>query len=97
MAEYKGIILSLGVVAGIALLAKQAGAQPPEPPKPGLANLHGTAVDAVTRNPLSGVRVVLNGKVTSTNKQGYYQVLDLNPGNYSIDFEKGGYIGYSVI
>lgn len=82
-----GLGLGLAAAVGIATLARAA---PPTPP-PGRANLYGKATDSVTRDPVSGVLVVLDGLQVFTDAQGNYAFADLGPGTYSLFFQKGGY------
>jgi len=87
-------LLLLGVGGGTALvlaLAREKEAPPEEGPPPGLANLYGKVTDAVTGDPISGVLVTLNGMQVYTDAEGNYAFTDLDPGTYSLFFQKGGY------
>lgn len=61
----------------------------PELPPP--ANLYGVVTDAVTGDPISGVLVVLDDMQVFTDAQGNYTFLDLDPGEYRLEFSKEGY------
>ena len=77
-----------GVIGlGIYALTREAEAGP----LPGLAHLYGQVTDAQSGLVLPGVKVTLNGRQTQTNSGGNYQVLNLEPGQYSGTFEKAGY------
>lgn len=56
--------------------------------------ISGTITDARTNDPLIGVNVILEGTTqgASTDIDGYYAILNVPPGTYSI---KASYIGYS--
>jgi uncharacterized membrane protein len=55
------------------------------------AALIGQVTDADTGQPISQVKVTLGTLVTYTNSSGQYSFEGLNPGNYSVSFEKTGY------
>jgi len=61
----------------------------PELPPP--ANLYGVVTDAQTGYPIAGVKVTIDGLVTSTDSSGRYAFEGLTPGSYTITFEKEGY------
>lgn len=82
-----GLGLGLAAAVGIAALALAA---PPTPP-PGRANLYGKVTDADTGEPITGVLVSLNGMEAYTDATGNYAFADLEPGTYSLFFQKGGY------
>jgi len=84
-----GIGAVIGIVAAIGIYTL-ARAAPPTPP-PGLANLYGKVTDAVTGRPKPQVRVTLNGLEAYTNAGGNYAFADLEPGEYILEFSKGGY------
>jgi len=96
MTEERGIspgavIIPLGLGLGLVVaLAAVARAAPPTPP-PGLANLYGVVNDAVTGELLPNVLVSLNGVQAYTNSKGEYSITEIEPGYYSMKFEKGGY------
>ncbi|MBQ6121797.1 MAG: carboxypeptidase regulatory-like domain-containing protein [Clostridia bacterium] len=56
--------------------------------------LSGTAKDATTGAPLSGVRVTCGGYQTFTNSQGFYNFNLEESGSVTVRFEKEGYIPY---
>lgn len=62
---------------------------PPIPPP--VANLYGVVTDAETGLPLSGVKVTIDGLITYTDASGNYGFEGLEPGTYTIIFEKEGY------
>lgn len=72
------------------LLSRKAKVVPPPPP-PGLANLYGKVTDAVTGNAIANVLVNLNGTTIYTDGGGNYALLNVQPGSYSLTFQKEGY------
>lgn len=80
-----------GIIGGLVLLTRPAGAEPPPPPAPGLANLYGKVTDATTEQEITGVSVTLNGLQTLTDTNGNYYFLDVEPGEYNIQLSKEGY------
>jgi len=56
-----------------------------------MANLLGVVTDAKIGNPLSGVKITINGLITHTDTDGVYAFVDLVPGSYVVTFEKEGY------
>lgn len=54
----------------------------------------GTVTDAQTGDPLPGVNVVIEGTTqgTATNEEGYYAILNVSPGLYSV---QASFIGYT--
>lgn len=67
----------------------QMAAIPPE-----LAVLHGRVTDQGTGQPISNARVDLVGDFTYfafTNADGYYQIVDIQPGQYSATFSHADY------
>ena len=57
--------------------------------------LNGTIQESVTREPLAGANVMLNGTVsTQTNTEGYYTFSNLQPGKYTIRIT---YIGFKAL
>lgn len=80
-------IIPLGLGLGLlAALVAFAWAAPP-----GRANVYGKVTDAVTGEPIADVLVTLNGIQVYTDTEGDYAFADLEPGSYSISFEKEGY------
>ena len=61
------------------------------PIPPPVANLYGVVTDAQTGDPLSGVKVSIDGFVTYTDASGNYGFTGLAPGAYTIEFSKAGY------
>ena len=55
------------------------------------AKLFGVVTDKDTIEPIEGVTVTLNGRVTHTNALGYYELANLDTQEYDITFEKSGY------
>jgi len=57
--------------------------------------ISGTVTDSKTKEPLVGVNVVLQGTTlgASTDIEGYYVILNVPPGTYTV---KASYIGYSL-
>ena len=58
--------------------------------------LSGVVTDKSTGDPLIGVNVVVEGTTlgASTDLDGYYVILNVPPGNYSVNFN---YIGYTPL
>ena len=56
-----------------------------------IANLYGKVTDIDTGNPLSSVKVTIDGLVTYTDSNGDYGFEGLGPGSYTVTFEKEGY------
>ena len=81
--------LGLGVVV-VGVVAAMALAAPPTPP-PGRAALYGKVIDSVTGQPIPGVLITLDGIQVGTDSQGNYIFEDLDPGSYTVTFEKEGY------
>lgn len=81
--------LGLGLVAAVGVAAV-AMAAPPTPP-PGRANLYGKVTDSVTGEPIVNVLVTLNGMQVLTDAAGNYAFADLEPGAYTLTFQKEGY------
>jgi len=88
------VVLGAGVgIAGLIYLATRArAAPPPPPPPPGLANLYGKVTDAITGKPLAGVLITLNGYSVFTGSDGRYEFTNLEPGGYTVEFSKEGYL-----
>lgn len=61
------------------------------PIPPPVASLYGVVTDADTGVPISGVKVTIDGLSTYTNASGEYGFEGLEPGAYTIIFEKAGY------
>lgn len=58
---------------------------------PVTASLYGVVTDSATGLPISGVKVIINGKTTTTNTKGEYSFAGLVPDNYTVEFSKSGY------
>lgn len=90
----KGLIIA-GIIAGAVLVSlamkSKASATPPDP-ETGKANLYGTVTDLSTGAKLSGVNVSLGSLQTVTDNNGYYEFLNLQPGSYTANFSKEGYL-----
>ena len=84
--------LAILAVVGIAiyLFTKKVEAAPP-PPSDGMASVGGVVRDEVTRQPLAGVNVTINGYGAYTDGNGAYEIQDIIPGTYDIAFSKAGY------
>ncbi len=61
------------------------------PIAPVLANLYGTVTDGDTGQGIAGVRVTTTGAITESDSNGDYTILDLTPGNYTVQFAKDGF------
>lgn len=87
MAKTGAIVVGLVIatVAVVAIAAKSGAAPPTE-----LADVFGLVSDA-DRYPLEGVTVMLGSLQTTTDQDGMYYFSDVNPGSYSMRFEKAGY------
>lgn len=86
-----GVALGLAAGAGaLAYFALKARAATPEP-EPGLANLYGMITDVSNGNPIPQVLVSLNDFTTYTDQEGYYDIIDIDPGSYALEFSKAGY------
>ncbi|MBA7634332.1 hypothetical protein ES703_41916 [subsurface metagenome] len=90
MANAGKIAAGVGVVTVAGLLTYLLLRKPPAPP-PGLATVYGLVIDTETGEPLADVLVSLNDQVTSTDADGYYELVGIEPGTYSITFQKEGY------
>ena len=90
----KGIgisIIALASALALWLWSRGAEAAPPEPPPPGLANLYGKVTDTLTGKAISNVLITLNGLQASTDSNGNYTLVNLEPGGYVLMFTKEGY------
>jgi len=60
------------------------------------ATVKGYVIDAEDSSPLANVFVKITGKPGSifTNTAGYFEIGDIDPENYSIEFSLGGYLTY---
>lgn len=61
------------------------------PIPPPVANLYGVVTDADTGAAIQGVKVTIDGLITHTDSSGVYGFEGLDPGTYTITFEKEGY------
>ncbi|MEN8135666.1 MAG: carboxypeptidase regulatory-like domain-containing protein [Thermodesulfobacteriota bacterium] len=80
----------------LALMALDGDEKAHLPPPP--AAISGTVVDAATGQPLAGVGVLLGGVTnssTSTLPDGSFEFSDLTAGDYSLQFELGGYQSFN--
>lgn len=80
----KAAAIAAGVaVAGalILLCRRGAGAQDPEK-----ALLYGAVTDVETGSPISGINVACNGYSAKTGGDGSYEILNIEPGTYSVVF-----------
>lgn len=61
------------------------------------AEVKGYVIDAEDSSPLANVFVKITGKPGSTlsDTEGYFEIGDIDPGNYSIEFSLGGYLIYN--
>ncbi len=62
------------------------------PPPPGLANLYGIVVNSITGEIVPNALYTLNGYLTYTDPDGYYDFQNLELGTYIITIEKENYI-----
>ena len=90
------IALGLGTLAAVIggiifAVTRKAKAAPPPAPEPGMANLYGQVTDSVTKEPVPGVLVTLDGMGTYTDSGGNYAFMNIQPGSYTATFIKEGY------
>ena len=78
-----GMLLALGMIWSSSLYAQQG-------------KISGVVTDAETGETLPGVNVIIDGtqKGTATNVDGYYTLLNMQPGTYVLNFT---YIGYQPV
>ncbi|UCG37252.1 MAG: carboxypeptidase-like regulatory domain-containing protein, partial [Candidatus Bathyarchaeota archaeon] len=57
--------------------------------------IDGTVTDEATGHPIDGASIILNGHITSTNSEGYYNISDIAPGNYTVSVAATGYMSDS--
>lgn len=90
MVDKKKLVAGGIALAGVSalLLALKGRAAPPPP---GMSSLGGIISDVDTGTPVIGVQVTLDGKITSTNNDGYYYLNNITPGPYALYFIKSGY------
>ena len=55
------------------------------------ATLWGVVTDRDTAQPIEGVKVTLNSRVTYTDPLGYYEMTGLKAESHTLTFEKDGY------
>lgn len=100
MARQRAVGLAVGAASiglGLVLLARKAKAAPPPAPPPGLANLSGFIYDAEAQAPINNATVILGELMqTSTDSGGYFQFLEVSPGQYTLEVTKSGYYSQSV-
>jgi iron complex outermembrane recepter protein len=60
------------------------------------AAIKGYVIDAEDSSPLANVFVKITGKPGSTlsNSKGYFEIGEIDPGNYLVEFSLGGYLTY---
>ncbi|MBN1340327.1 MAG: carboxypeptidase regulatory-like domain-containing protein [Bacteroidales bacterium] len=58
--------------------------------------VEGTVTDAITLLPIDGATVTMGAYSTTTNATGFYQIVDVVPGTYDIDFTHPDYLDASV-
>ena len=80
-----GVASAIGAIIYFATRAKKAV------PPPGGAILYGIVTDADTGDPIEGVKISLDGLVTHTDSNGAYAFDGVEPGAYTVIFEKEGY------
>ncbi|MBA7618331.1 hypothetical protein ES703_25652 [subsurface metagenome] len=86
-----GIVGAAAAAVGVAyVLARREEELPPPPP--GLANLYGIVVNSITGEIVPNALYTLNGYLTYTDPDGYYDFQNLEPGTYIITIEKENYI-----
>ena len=88
MAKTKNLAILAVIGIAIYFLAKKVEAAPSAD---GMASVEGTVKDEVTRQPLSGVFVGMDGLRGLTDANGYYEISNISPGTYDIVFSKAGY------
>ncbi len=64
-----------------------------EDPEDSTGNIYGVVFDKITNDPLDGVmvRLIPTGESTNTYADGSFEFLDLQPGDYTLQFSKNGY------
>ena len=100
-------IMMIGMMATL-IIPLTAGAAEPEPPAPeptpplepppeAKTTLYGLVADQETGEALEGASVTLDTIYSSvTDSDGRYEITDVEPGNYTLRFEKSGYNSASV-
>jgi signal peptidase I len=83
IAESKQIYQSSGVTTTVNFELNAGGA------------LDGTVTDEATGYPIEDASIILNGHITSTNSEGYYNISDIAPGNYTVSVAATGYMSDS--
>lgn len=58
--------------------------------------VEGTVTDAITMLPIDGATVNMGTYSTTTNATGFYQIVDVTPATYSIDFSHPDYLNATV-
>ena len=64
---------------------------------PIVANLYGKVTDAVTNNPIAGVKIMFDGRETYTDANGNYTTTNLTIGELAISFSHIDYLAYQIV
>ncbi|RLC75998.1 MAG: hypothetical protein DRJ03_29385, partial [Chloroflexi bacterium] len=83
--ESRTVTVGAGEMVGCNFLLEPV---PTPPPEKGI--IYGTVRDVVTREPLSGVTIKINGYTAVTDTSGYYEV-EVMPDTYTVTASKTGY------
>jgi hypothetical protein len=99
----KGALIAGAAGVGALIWALFRGKPGPSPGE-GLSALYGTVTDSVTGEPVSNATVELWDRhktsvvvLTTANFQGYYQMVDFDPGSYVVRFSQTGYLPTEII
>ncbi len=86
-------ILDLPPIIGTPTITPAATTPPSTytPPSTGTGVIYGQVVDKITGAFLDGVIIKLNGQIVTTSVDGSYSIEGLQPGTYTLTFEKEYY------
>ena len=80
---------------GIAVIAAAVVFAPPVSQADETAGLRGHLIDASSGKPISGASVIIEGpgfkRDVAANRDGFYSILGLSPGEYTVVFSGSGY------